>query len=119
MPDAIRIQPSGGIRGADCLSGIKWHRQQHRSGVSLSFPFGSARKTTAMPYFVYKISPKRQLTYIDTKDRYQEARTLVRDLRAKAPADENGEFRLIFANQQGEAEKMLSTPRDERVIGED
>jgi hypothetical protein len=72
-----------------------------------------------MPYFVYKVSPKLQLTYIDTKERYQEARALVRDLRAKRPPDEEGEYRLIFANQQGEAEKLLSTPRDERVIGED
>lgn len=72
-----------------------------------------------MPYFVYKVSSNRQLTYIDTKERYQEARALVRDLRAKGAAKEDGEFRLIFANQQGEAEKLLSTPRDERVIGED
>ena len=72
-----------------------------------------------MPYFVYKVSPNRQLTYIDTKERYQDARALVRDLRAKTSPEDTGEFRLIFANQQGEAEKLLSTPRDERVIGED
>lgn len=72
-----------------------------------------------MPYFVYKVSPKLQLTYIETKDRYQDARTLVRDLRANRPPEDDGEYRLIFANQQGEAEKLLSTPRDERVIGED
>ncbi|MBK1649746.1 hypothetical protein [Rhabdochromatium marinum] len=72
-----------------------------------------------MPYFVYKVSPNLQLTYLDTKERYQEARTLVRELRAQASPDEPGEFRLIFAHQQGEAEKLLSTPRDERVIGED
>ncbi len=29
------------------------------------------------------------------------------------------EYRLIFAGQIGEAERLLSTPRDERVIGED
>jgi len=93
-----------------------------RSGQRSSRPLESSLyfpDTTTMPYFVYKVSPTRQLTYIDTKERYQEARTLARELRAKAPADEDGEFRLIFANQQGEAEKLLSTPRDERVIGED
>jgi hypothetical protein len=26
---------------------------------------------------------------------------------------------MIFAQQQGEAERLLSMPRDERVIGED
>ena len=71
-----------------------------------------------MPYFVYQISPSRKLTYIDTKDRYQDARAIVRELRGKGPENDD-DYRLIFANQQGEAEKLLSTPRDERVIGED
>lgn len=71
-----------------------------------------------MPYFIYQISPSLKLTYIDTKDRYQDARAIVRELRGKGQEDDD-EYRLIFANQQGEAERLLSTPRDERVIGED
>lgn len=72
-----------------------------------------------MPYFVYKIAPNRQLTYIDTKERYQEARTIVRELRANRAEGDDGDYRMLFAAQQGEAEKILSMPRDERVIGED
>lgn len=72
-----------------------------------------------MPYFVYRVSPKLELTHIDTKDRYQEARALVRSLREQRATDDDADYRLIFAQQQGEAEKLLSTPRDERVIGED
>jgi hypothetical protein len=72
-----------------------------------------------MPYFVYKIAPPRILTYVDTKQQYQEARALVRGLRQEAPGEAGIEYRLIFAKSQGEAEKLLSTPRDERVIGED
>jgi len=72
-----------------------------------------------MPYYVYRVSPSLQLTYIDTKERYQDARAIVRDLRARRGEDDDGDYRLIFAKQQGEAEKLLSTPRDERVIGED
>jgi hypothetical protein len=72
-----------------------------------------------MPYYVYKITPSLQLTYIDTKDRYQEAKAIVRGLRAERTEDDDADYRLIFARQQGEAEKLLSTPRDERVIGED
>lgn len=72
-----------------------------------------------MPYYVYQITPNRQLTHIDTKTRYQEARSLVRDLRGQKADDDDNDYRLIFANQQGEAEKLLSMPRDERVIGED
>jgi hypothetical protein len=72
-----------------------------------------------MPYFVYKITPTLQLTYIDTKERYQDARSIVRDLRANRSDGDESDYRMIFAAQQGEAEKILSTPRDERVIGED
>jgi hypothetical protein len=72
-----------------------------------------------MPYFVYKIAPPRVLTHIDTKEQYKEARALVRELRPSAAGGGGEEFRMIFAKSQAEAEKLLSTPRDERVIGED
>jgi len=72
-----------------------------------------------MPYFVYKISPSLKLTYIGTEARYQDARTIVRKLRESRAEGDDADYRLIFAHQQGEAEKLLSTPRDERVIGED
>ena len=72
-----------------------------------------------MPYFVYRVTPTLKLTYIDTKDRYQDAREIVRTLRAQRTEGDDADYRLIFAKQQGEAEKLLSTPRDERVIGED
>lgn len=73
--------------------------------------------SVTMPYFVYKIAPPLELTHIVTLERYQEARAQVRALRQTG---ESGvDYRLIFANQAGEAEKLLATPRDERVIGED
>jgi hypothetical protein len=72
-----------------------------------------------MPYFVYKISPPLQLEYIDTIVRYQEARELVRRRREEEDAESDIQYRLVFARQQAEAEKLLSTPRDNRVIGED
>ena len=72
-----------------------------------------------MPYFVYRITPSLKLTHIDTKDRYQDARAIVRDLRANRAEGDDADYRMIFASQQGEAERILSTPRDERVIGED
>ena len=70
-----------------------------------------------MPYFVYKISPPRVLEHLATLNQYQAARAQVRSLRQAGAA--GVEYRLIFARQQGEAERLLATPRDERVIGED
>ncbi|MBK1718250.1 hypothetical protein [Thiocystis violacea] len=72
-----------------------------------------------MPYFVYKISPPRQLEHLDTVEQYQQAREIVRARRQNEPRENGVEYRLIYARQQGEAEKLLSTPRDTRVIGED
>lgn len=72
-----------------------------------------------MPYFVYRVSPNLALTHIDTRDRYQEARAIVRERRAGREDADDGDYRMVFANHQGEAERLLSTPRDERVIGED
>ncbi len=71
-----------------------------------------------MPYFVYKISEPLKLEHLTTTDNYQEARALVRDLRNREGGTVN-QYRLIFAKQRAEAERLLSTPRDERVIGED
>lgn len=75
--------------------------------------------TMIMPYFVYKISPPRLLEHLDTVEQYQQAREIVRDRRKSEPRESGIEYRLIFARQQGEAEKFLSVPRDTRVIGED
>lgn len=72
-----------------------------------------------MPYFVFKITPPRILDFIETKDKYQEARALVRSLRGHQDAAADVQYRLVFAKDRPEAEKLLSTPRDERVIGED
>jgi hypothetical protein len=72
-----------------------------------------------MPYFIYKITPPLQLTPIETKDKYKDARSSVRGLRREQPQGEEDQYRMVFAKSRGEAEKLLSTPRDERVIGED
>jgi hypothetical protein len=72
-----------------------------------------------MPYYVYKITPPLNLTYLHTTDTYKDARGMVRGLRSDLPAEQDAQYRLVFANDRAEAEKLLSTPRDERVIGED
>lgn len=72
-----------------------------------------------MPYFVFKIVPPRTLTHLATQERYQDARARVQALRAADPDAGPGAYRLIFAGQMAEAHRLLSTPRDERVIGED
>ena len=77
-----------------------------------------------MPYFVYYVTVNpanntKSLEFIDTRDNYKEARTLAREIRSEMEPNPNRECRMIFAKNDVEAEKLLSAPREERVIGED
>jgi hypothetical protein len=71
-----------------------------------------------MPYFVYKVQESpRKLEHLETFAKYREAKEYVREKRAEGGSIEG--IRMIFAHNDVEAEKLLKTPRDERVIGED
>ena len=72
-----------------------------------------------MPYYVYRVHDQQKLEYVDTSDQYRKAREMVRNLRAEQQGADPGAVRMIFAKTRGEAEKLLSAPRDDRVIGED
>ena len=78
-----------------------------------------------MPYFVYYVtkqaeSDRKSLEHLETLNDFKSARNLAREKRAELKAiGSERECRLIFAKNQTEAEKLLSAPRDERVVGED
>lgn len=77
-----------------------------------------------MPYFVYYVttsteSNTKTLEHIETFDTFKPARTLAREQRSALSDQANRDCRLIFAKNQTEAEKLLSAPREERVVGED
>ncbi len=76
-----------------------------------------------MPYFTYEVvghpeSGAKLLTHIETYDKYRDAKMRVKEERDKHPERDPQEFRLVFAKNTVEAEKLLSIPRDERVIGD-
>ncbi len=77
-----------------------------------------------MPYFIYYVTHNpatntKKLEYIDTQDNFKAARILARERRTEMAEEPQTECRLIYAKTQIEAEKLLSAPREERVIGED
>jgi hypothetical protein len=77
-----------------------------------------------MPYYVYYVttladSNQKSLEPIETFDSFKAARNLARERRAELAGNEGRDCRLIFAKNQVEAEKLLSAPREERVVGED
>lgn len=78
-----------------------------------------------MPYFVYYVTQdpdnnRKSLEHLETLDNFKAARNLARERRAQLKAEgSQRDCRLIFAKNQTEAEKLLSAPREERVVGED
>jgi len=78
-----------------------------------------------MPYFVYYVTHNpsnntKALEYVDTKDSFKEARNLAREKRGEISKDTpTKDCRLIYAKNDVEAEKLLSAPREERIVGEE
>lgn len=76
-----------------------------------------------MPYFTYEVvthpeSGARLLTHIETYPKYRDAKQRIQEERDKHAERDPQEFRLVYAKNTVEAEKLLSIPRDERVIGD-
>jgi len=72
-----------------------------------------------MPYFVYRISPERKLTLLDTLDKFKQAKDLARALRARQPPGINDVFRMIFAENPKQAQLLLTDLRTARTDGDD
>jgi hypothetical protein len=77
------------------------------------------KESSTMPFYVYRIHGPRKVEHLDTREKYQEAKKIVRELRGEPGISDPSMIRMIFAKTTIEAEKLLTTPRDERVIGED
>lgn len=72
-----------------------------------------------MPYFVYRISPERKLTLLETFAKFKEAKDHARSLRAQQVPDDRNIFRLIFAEDQKKAQLLLKDARTAKVEGDD
>jgi hypothetical protein len=72
-----------------------------------------------MPYFLYRISPERKLTLIETFEKFQDAKTQARQLRAAQPADNGDTIRMIFAETSKKAQLLLTDLRNPKTDGDD
>lgn len=72
-----------------------------------------------MPYFVYKVFPSKQVEELDKFPVYKEARNLARDLRKDIGEDDDYIVKVIFAGNPDEAQRLLTTEREARPMGED
>ena len=72
-----------------------------------------------MPYFIYRISREKQLTCLGKREKYREARDEVRQLRSAQKEGDSDLIRLVHAGTEAEAERLLLTPREAPVEGDD
>jgi hypothetical protein len=64
-----------------------------------------------MPYYVFRISPERKLTLLNSFDKFKEAMTLCRNMRREQPPTDKDSIRMTFAKTEAEAKRLLSEKR--------
>jgi len=72
-----------------------------------------------MPYFVCKIPDSKSVEILDKFAKYRDAREDVHRRRETAPEGSGDTYRMVHANNPIEAEKLLLTPREAPVQGDD
>jgi len=65
-----------------------------------------------MPYFVYRIAKDKALDLVEVKDKFAEAKVLCRDLRKTQEPGDADTVRMIFAKDQKEAQRLLTTKHE-------
>ena len=77
-----------------------------------------------MPYFVFRVSPDRQLDRLGEYQGFQDAKRFARAQRAElaeqtddaSPADT---VKICHAHSEAQARALLTAPREPRPLGED
>jgi len=65
-----------------------------------------------MPYFIYKISPKNKFSPLESFDKFPAAKKQVRVLRETLTDQDEHAFRIVFAGDTMEAERLLREKRE-------
>jgi len=76
-----------------------------------------------MPYFIYKITSGstgtiKGLECIDKYDEYKQAKKIIREKRTEIVNDSRTTLKMIFAEDEFEAEQRLSSSRDAPILRE-
>lgn len=71
-----------------------------------------------MGYHIFEINPFKQLTYLQSVDRYREAKQALRELRAAPELVTGTTYRMMFASDPAQAERLLKEKREPRPMGE-
>lgn len=72
-----------------------------------------------MPYFLFRMTPQRQLTYLQDFDAYKHARSEARALRAQQEEEDQDTIKMVFAADRVQAEAMLREKRERQPSEDD
>ncbi|MET0012307.1 MAG: hypothetical protein ABW082_15870 [Sedimenticola sp.] len=72
-----------------------------------------------MPYFIYRIETDKTLEKLESFPKYRDAKNRAKELRANQAEGDIATIKIIFAQNPNEAERLLLTPREAPVEGDD
>ena len=72
-----------------------------------------------MPYYIYRVKPFAQLEKLATFDAFGEASARAKTLRATQSAEAPGKIKMIFADDELQAEDLLCQVRDAPPRGDE
>jgi len=72
-----------------------------------------------VPYYIYRIKPFSILEMLATHEAFAEASAQAKQLRAGLPANSPDKIKVMFAENQLQAEDLLSQVREPRPAGEE
>jgi hypothetical protein len=76
-----------------------------------------------MPYYIYTVTVKdpatrKKATLVNEFEKYKAAKSEVRQLRSEKPLEEGQSYKIIFADNQEEAEQKVTEIREEPIARE-
>ena len=72
-----------------------------------------------MPYYIYQVKPFAQLEKLSEFETFQDASTHAKALRAKQTADSTEKIKIMFADNELQAEELLCQVRTPGPKGDD
>jgi len=76
-----------------------------------------------MPYFVYKIAPGiskivKNIEPLDNFEKFKDAKNFAKDKRQQENIDDGNVYKVIYAENNIEAEEKLQEQREESIVRE-
>lgn len=71
-----------------------------------------------MGYHIFEINPFKQLTFLQSSANYREAKKIVKALRNNPDVVNGTTYRMMFAADADQAERLLKEKREPRPMGE-